>query len=139
MRDRHLSDDGQGERRQPKTDRRKPAATPTSAGNDGRVAGDVRPSESGSRPSDGESGSVHLSEPEMQSRGEQMSNTLRKYRVCGSQPVVVRGESIPPGETVAMTDEEASFKLAIGAVEPAPHAKGAEPFNTMADATEKKE
>jgi len=68
-----------------------------------------------------------------------MSEPMKKYRVCGSQPVVVRGESIPPGETVVMTDTEAEFKLAVGAVEQVSAAPGAKPFNTMADATGKLE
>lgn len=68
-----------------------------------------------------------------------MSESMKKYRVCGSQPIVVRGESIPPGESVIMSDKEAAFKLQVGAVELAPDAKGAEPFNTMADRSAVKE
>ena len=68
-----------------------------------------------------------------------MSETMKKYRVCGNQPVVVRGESIPPGGSVVMSDKEAEFKLQVGAIELAPDAKGAEPFNTMADRSAVKE
>jgi len=62
-----------------------------------------------------------------------MGDTLKKYRVCGSQPVFVRGVSVPPGQPVTMTDKEAEFPLSVGAIELAPDAKGAEPFTTMAD------
>lgn len=66
-------------------------------------------------------------------------NEMKRYRVCGTQPVLMQGCSVPPGETGLMTDKEAAFPLSIGAVEPATGAPGSEPFNTMADVIEKKE
>ncbi len=69
-----------------------------------------------------------------------MSEPMKRYRVCGSQPVHVRGVSVNPNDPpVMMTDKEAAFPLSIGAIEPATDAPGAEPFNTMAPAAEKKE
>lgn len=68
-----------------------------------------------------------------------MADSVKKYRVCGSQPIIVRGKVIPVGETALMTDKEAEFKLQIGAVELAPDAEGAVAFNTMAPAVEKQD
>lgn len=46
-------------------------------------------------------------------------NERKPYKVCGTQPVVDgSGESVPPGETIFLTDEEAKFPLSIGAIEP---------------------
>lgn len=57
--------------------------------------------------------------------------TLKKYKVIGPQPTVVRGTPYTTGQTAVMTDAEAAFPLSIGAIELAPDAEGAEPFHTM--------
>jgi hypothetical protein len=79
------------------------------------------------------------------------AKSMEPYLVIGTQPVFVRGESYPPGETVMMTEEEAAFPLSIGAIEPAKaakatpvkdaavEAKSPSPFNTMAGDSPKTE
>lgn len=45
--------------------------------------------------------------------------SMEPYLIIGTQPIFVRGESYPPGQTVMLTPEEAAFPLSIGAIEPA--------------------